>query len=229
MVKINLLPDVVLERRRQARIRHIANLSVLAWLGLFLAIWLGVFAVARVQVVMRNNAVDEQQRLESIANSEESVAFREEALAVQSSLEALAQLFVDRQSAGQFLQVLADTSTANVRVRDLIYGRDGAISISGTARSYQAVGEFEQAMKNSAVRAETNRDTLGYFRDVALFGASLADAGAVNFELQAGYVPLRPVAEEEEVPEDDAAETEGSTPAQDSGAAEPAAPGENDE
>lgn len=188
MVKINLLPDVVLERRRQARIRRIANLAIMGWVGLFVLVYLSVFAYSRVQVSMRNNALAEEQRLESIANSEENVEFRREALAVQASLDALAQLFETRQSAGQFLQVLSDNATGDMRIRDLIFGQDGAINISGTARSYQAVGEFEQALKVSA-----NRDsTLGYFQQIALFGASLADQGAVNFELRTGYVPQRP-------------------------------------
>lgn len=218
MVKINLLPDVVLERRRQARIRRMANLGIIAWAVVVLVVLLGAFTYSQVQSARLSAAEEERDELDAEVNSPENVAFREEALSVQASLDTLAGLFETRRSAVVFWDTLGTYTPEDVRIDEVNLDSEGALVISGFADSFEDVSAFEQALKESrsdyqeqdleqeeGIMTELEAEKTGYFGDIQLNGTGIAGDSSVTFDLHATYYP--PLASEdtgqEEVLEDD--------------------------
>lgn len=195
MVKINLLPDVVLERRRQAKIRRTANAGLVAWAVLVLLVLGLAFGYDQLQSYRLDQKQAERDEVDAEANSPENVAFRQEALAVQSSLDALEELYGRRQLATQFLDALSRNIPENVRVSDLSYESDGTVRISGRAASYETVSTLENALKNSQSATGVEEESAavgevatGYFTGTALSGANIAGQGEVRFEMSTNYV-----------------------------------------
>lgn len=190
MVKINLLPDVVLERRRQAKIKRIANLSLVGWAGLVLLVLLLAFGYNQWQSRQLEQTQSERDEVAAEAFSPENVSFRQEALSVQSSLDALVQLQNERQLTTRFLATLSRNMSEDIRITSLGYETDNTINIGGRAPSYQAVGSFESALKNSQPAPDGDQSSNqqnGYFSGVSLSGVNAAGGGEVRFELSAQY------------------------------------------
>ncbi len=190
MVKINLLPDVVLERRRQAKIKRIANLSLAGWAGLVLLVLLLAFGYSQWQSQQLEQTQSERDEVAAEAFSPENVSFRQEALSVQSSLDALVQLQNERQLTTQFLATLSSNMPEDIRITSLGYETGDIINIGGRAPSYQAVGSFESALKNSQPTSDGDQPSnqqSGYFTGVSLSGVNAAGGGEVRFELSAQY------------------------------------------
>lgn len=198
MIKINLLPDLVLQRRKEARVKKMATFALMAWTGLIVFILVLAISYGQYQKFTLAKAEESRQELDLVVNSPENVEFREEALAVQNSLNALQELFLSRQSAAEFFEVLAAAMPDSVRIVELGFNDQSSVSIVGSARSFDSVSALEAAMKKTADDYEawlasgesdtTEPPAAGYFTDVELLGASLSDGNEIRFELQAVYL-----------------------------------------
>lgn len=206
MVKINLLPDVVLERRRQARIRRIANMSLVGWTVLVLVVLGLAFGYNQLQAHRLEQKQAERDTVDAEANSPENVEFRKEALAVQSSLDTLETLYNERQSSVQLLLALMDRIPDKVRITEFNHGSDNTVRLGGEAASYRVVSRFEKALKEprpingdeqeqNGQFAEQSRG--GYFTNTALSGVNVAGEGRVRFEMRTQYNPPRATATED--------------------------------
>ena len=190
MIKINLLPDVVLERRRRARIKWIANLALIGWCGLVLLVLLAAFGYNQWQSSRLESARAERDEVEAEAFSPENVEFRREALSVQSSLDGLVRLRDRRQLVTEFTDALQRNMPRDVRIVSLNYETGDIINIGGQAASYEAVSNFEHALKNSrpSSDADSNEPLPGYFENTSLTGANVAGQGRIRFQISTEYV-----------------------------------------
>lgn len=208
MVKINLLPDVVLERRKQARIRRIANMSLIGWTVLVLVVLGLAFGYNQLQAHRLEQKQAERDNVDAEANSPENVEFREEALAVQSSLDTLETLYNERQSSVQLLLALMDRTPPQVRITEFNYGSDNTVQLGGEAASYRVVSRFEKALKESQSTSEneqaqngqpTEQFRGGYFTNTTLSGVNVAGEGRVRFEMSTQYNPPQATASDDSV------------------------------
>lgn len=212
MVKINLLPDVVLERRKQARIRRIANMSLIGWTVLVLVVLGLAFGYNQLQAHRLEQKQAERDNVNAEANSPENVEFREEALAVQSSLDTLETLYNERQSSVQLLLALMDRIPAEARITEFNYGSDNTVRLGGEAASYRVVSRFEKALKESRSASENEQQAQngqfaeqsrgGYFTNTTLSGVNVAGEGRVRFEMSTQYNPPRAAATDDSVSEE---------------------------
>lgn len=212
MVKINLLPDVVLERRRQARIRRIANMSLISWTVLVLVVLGLSFGYNQLQAYRLEQRQEKRDTVDAEANSPENVEFREEALAVQSSLDTLETLYNERQSSVRLLLGLMEHIPAEVIITELNYGSDNTVQLGGEAASYSVVSRFEKALKESRPTsgdeqrqneqlAEQTRG--GYFTNTTLSGVNIVGEGQVRFEMSTQYNPPQTVASDDPAVEEE--------------------------
>lgn len=206
MVKINLLPDVVLERRKQARIRRIANMSLIGWTVLVLVVLGLAFGYNQLQAYRLEQKQAERDTVDAEANSQENIEFREEALAVQSSLDTLETLYNERQSSARLLLGLMDRVPAKVRITEFNYESDNTVRLGGEAASYRVVSRFEKALKESRPtsrdeqgqnRQLSSQSQGGYFTNTTLSGVNIAGEGRVRFEMSTQYNPPRAAATED--------------------------------
>ena len=184
-MKINLIPDVIQKRRRDARIKRLTNLALMGWLvglGVVVLLMLGFLGIQKLSL---RSAENKKQELDARVNSEENVAFRREALEVQASLNALKDLFNRQRKFSTALDSLAALTPSGVRVRDFALTEDNRVTITGHATSYVEAGKMVVAMKQS--ESKQKDEPKAHFATVAMGGASQSESG-VDFSITASYV-----------------------------------------
>lgn len=183
-MKINLLPDLVLKRRREARIKQMAATALMVWVGILILGCLGSLAYRYAEsrtLISRQTA---EKNLDAQVNSDDNKRFRAEALEVQSSLSALDQLINHQKKMSLIITGLAAVMPHTVVLGDVELQGNDRIQISGTAPSYVEAGKFEAALKDSQKNTPPGQV---YFSDISLGGASLDNTG-VHFSLTTNYV-----------------------------------------
>lgn len=184
MVKVNLIPDVVLKRRREARIRQMSTIGLIAW-GILVGATAAIGIIYQLVQTQRLRLAEKQRtELDAQVNSPANVAFRKEAQEVQASLIALDGLINNQKKSTKIFTRLASLIPKGVQLKDINLTAD-KLSFSGKASSYAQAGEMVAALKQTS---PTDKDI--YFTNVKLGGASVSDAG-VSFEISAKYVYVK--------------------------------------
>lgn len=180
-MQINLLPNLVVKRRRQAQIQRLATLGLFAWGGLLVLATLAVIGYRQFQLSRQDSLTSQVKIIGAEVNSESNTQFRQEALSVQSSLTALDSLIFNQQKLSVINTVLSQLTPEGVRLRETRISPDGKVDISATAGTYTDAGKLLASMKASSQTGE------GHFESVVLAGANQADSG-VAFSITAVFV-----------------------------------------
>lgn len=183
-MQINLLPDLVIKKRREAEIKRYARLALTAWLGVLVFAVISTVGYQIFQNVTLEAAKKEHAELDSRVNSPDNVAFRKEALAVQASLNAVKDLFNNQRRLSVAISRVSELTPKGVRLSEVNIGEEGQLTVTGTAGSYAEAGKMVVALRNSKDKA---KDGQPYFEKVVLTGANQANA-AVAFSITANYV-----------------------------------------
>lgn len=183
-MKINLLPDLVLKRRREARIKQMAAITLVAWVGLVVVACLGAVVYQQAEKSALKSKQTEEKQLDARVNSADNKQFRTQALEVQASLAALDQLINHQHKMSLIISGLASMMPHDVVLGDIELQGSDKLQISGTAPSYLEAGKFEAALKDSQKNSLPGQV---YFTSVELGGATMDDKG-VHFSLTTGYV-----------------------------------------
>ncbi len=186
-MQINLLPNLVVKRRRQAQIQRFATLGLFVWFGLLLLGFVGVISYGQYQKSRESSLTAKVKTTDADVNSKANTAFRTEALSVQASLTALDTLLNTQQKLSTINTVLASLTPQGVRLRETRISPDGKVDISATGGSFADAGRLLAAMKASKDQSKT-----GYFDTVVLAGANQAEGG-VAFSISAIFVPAAEV------------------------------------
>lgn len=176
-MQINLLPDVVLARRREAQIKRVATTALVGWFGVLVVVSLLSLGYQQFESKQLASVKTKEAALDAQVNSPQNKAFRAEAQEVQASLKALDQLFNHQQRMTVIESRLAQLTPKEIQLHNVQIDPSGRIQISGTADSYADAGKFVVALKDSKEAGEV------YFTDVVLNGASLGEKGTVAFSL----------------------------------------------
>ena len=179
-MQINLLPDLVLNRRREARIKQLANLALVGWIAFLVAVVLFTLAYKVFQDKSLENAKEKYKVTNARVNSKDNVKFRKEALEVQASLKALNELFNSQRRLSTVIKRVADVTPAGVKLGEININGEGTVIVTGTASSYAEAGKMVVAMRETS-------DKNSRFENVALGGANAADKG-VAFNVTATFV-----------------------------------------
>ena len=183
-MKINLLPDLVLTRRKEARIKQIALMSLAGWAGVLLVVTLITLGYKVGEDHNKDTQTKAEAALDSKVNSPANKAFRSQAAEVQASLTALDQLFNHQQRMSKIDTRIAELTPKTVQLNTVQIAPDGTVHISASAPSYFDAGQMVAALKGTT-QSHTSEDI--YFKDVALGGANLGD-NKVAFSVTASFV-----------------------------------------
>lgn len=185
-IKVNLLPDIILQQRHEAQLRQRITFGLLGWLGVLVLFGGGTFLYQAFENNRLNGAQNDFDTLDADVNSEENVAFREEALLVQRGLEILSELTVDQTIPSQMLRTLAANTPEEVRLRDVTLSEDETIIITAEGPDHSASSRMLAALGTSQSRY-VEGSGLGYFLDVDIIQSTASDDG-VSFSLIAVFV-----------------------------------------
>lgn len=182
VVKINLVPDLVLDRRHEANVRQTALVALMAWGALVVVATLGALAFHAYESSRLTNANNTKNALNAQVNSADNVAFRTQALEVQTSLSALDQLFNHQQKQSAVTSAVAAIMPKEVSLKDLSITADQGLTIDGTAPGYASAGSMVAALKASS----SNKASSIWFDQVSLGTANLSGSN-VTFTVTAHY------------------------------------------
>jgi hypothetical protein len=194
LIRVNLLPDLVLNRRKEAQMKRLATLVLGGWLGAIGVLTVATLIYAGVQQALLNSATSKRDILNADVNSAANVAFRKEALEVQASLLSLEQLFNNQQRFSLINKRIAELTPKTVKINELIITSDKSVRLTGTAKSYAEAGKFLAALKESKPSTFSATTQTIYFEDAILVGASVTENG-IGFSATANYVLVQPTGE----------------------------------
>ena len=184
MITLNLLPDLVLQRRRDAQTKKLALIGMISWGALLLLVILGTFTYELIEKSSLASATAAKSDLNKVVNSDDMVKFRTEAIEVQTSLKSLDALFNKQTKMSQVNDRLASLTPKTVILTSVNISNSQAITVSGSASSYDEVGKFVVALKNQSPELADGK--IG-FTEVKLQSANLGDKGSVKFSLSTKY------------------------------------------
>ena len=191
-MQINLLPELVLKRRQDKRIKRLATTGLVAWAGFLVLLVILSFSYKVFQDFRLRQASAKFESLNSEVNSEDNLAFRKEALEVQASLKSLKDLYNNQRRMSESLTMIAEVTPKSVRLAEINITPEGKITISGVAGSYEEAGRMVLAMRQTkpektSLSNDRSANDEPYFDGVVLGGANKAEAG-VAFTVTAQYV-----------------------------------------
>lgn len=179
-IQINLLPDIVLKRRKEAQIRSWATSGLIAWIVVVLVITMTAFLYKTFQDARLASANSSKKKLDAVVNSKDNVAFRKEALSVQLSLKALDDLYNKQQKMTLINKRLAELTPKQVRLSSVGMS-GGKILLSCSGASYSDAAKFLVSLKDSSQDMSGTKVT---FSDIKFSGANLS-TGGVSFSITA--------------------------------------------
>ena len=202
-VLVNLLPDIILQQRHEARIRRLATFILFGWIGLLVLLWLVFFGWSQFKKAQLSRAQKSRDVLNAQVNSDEQIAFREEARQVQNGLLLLSNLFDNQKLPAQLVVSVAANMPSEVVLRDLLVDEDEDIRLTGFAPDYADVSSLVGAFINSEQLAE-KIEGLGYFSNVTLLQAVESDSNerrVISFSMSADFNQYNS-ADDNQAPED---------------------------
>lgn len=195
MIDINLLPDSILKYRSEAQLKKRAQYIAIVAVSVIALISAGSYFYKLTAQQLLSSAEEKKVEVEGRVNSPENVAFREEAITLQTSLQSLQQLFSSQKTPTELLDTLASLTPPGVKLQSVSSDQDGLVTISGIGTSVQDVSTFIAALKRSQALVTNSDGVVGgnYFTGLILNGVSaIEEEGSSNFvqqfELIAIYV-----------------------------------------
>lgn len=191
-IKINLLPDLILQQRREARIRQFIDIAFIAWLALLALFAMGLIFANSLASNKLENAERAQEELDDEVNSEANVAFRREASQVQVALNSIQGFINGQNQPGQMLETLALSTPEGVSIREISVTESGTIFIDGNADSNESVAQLIAGLNDSKQRLEGNEE-LGFFLNTYLDQTALSSNSeediSYTFSLTTSFQP----------------------------------------
>ena len=185
MITLNLLPDLVLQRRKDAYTKKLAIMGVIVWGVILVLVILGALGYELVQKGLLSNATKAKNELNATVNSADNMKFRTEALEVQSSLKELDTLYNKQSRLSLVNDRLASLTPKTIILKSVSITSAQSMTFDGSATSYDEVGKYVVALRDEL--GDTTNDKIT-FTDVKLQAANLGDAGTVRFSMTASYV-----------------------------------------
>ncbi|MEO7617480.1 MAG: hypothetical protein ABIS59_01415 [Candidatus Saccharibacteria bacterium] len=185
MITLNLLPDLVLQRRKDAHTKKLAIMALAVWAVILILAILGSLGYELVQKGLLSNATKAKTALNATVNSEDNVKFRSEALEVQTSLKELDNLYNKQSRLSLVNDRLAFLTPKTIVLKSVTITAAQAVTLDGNATSYDEVGKYVVALRDEL--GDTGADKIT-FTNVKLQAANLGDAGSVRFSMTASYV-----------------------------------------
>jgi hypothetical protein len=183
VIKINLVPDILQNRRRDAHIRQLSMLALVVWCAVVAVVSLGALGYHAFQNSRLNTAKNTYASLNASVNSKDNVAFRTEALEVQTSLAALDQLVNHQQTLSTINAAFAALMPKEDTLKELDITSARQVSVSAVAPSYASAGSLVAALKDSSSKSGGAHV---WFDNVTLGAANLSDK-TVTFTITANY------------------------------------------
>ncbi len=187
MIKVNLLPDLVLNRQKQSRTKQLITTGLVVWLviwgglAVFSAMYLGV------QKTRLSSAKNTHATLDASVNSADNVKFRAQALAVQNSLNALDQLLNKQVKTSVIYARVSALLPSSVHLRSIAVDASKKVTMQLSASSYDQAASTVASFKDSKPDSGTSiasASTQVYFTDVVFSGATLS-GNRVDFSISA--------------------------------------------
>lgn len=193
-IQVNLIPDILLQRRREAQLKRYITSAFLGWVGLLLLIGLIMLGVKGFTASRLENSKKQFAQRNAEVNSPDNMAFREQAKQVQLSLDSLSTLFAAQELPSDLLVTLSANLPKDIIVQELAVQSEQIVIFSAFADSYAKVSATVSALETSAER--TVGSAAGYFTNISLSQVSSSDVGEYRYSVTAQYVP-RPIVEDQ--------------------------------
>lgn len=178
MVTVNLLPDSILQLRRQQHIKRRGTLWVAIIAGVLAAIAVVMFAVMIFSMRQRDEARDVNNQVWQEVSSQEEQQKRDQVLATKTSVDALATMLGKQRQFTVFLNDMEENLPTNVWVRSLSLSNDSEFQIEGRTRGgYDGIATYL-----SRLRSESS-----LFSNVTLFSANNVNIDEFGFNMNGTY------------------------------------------
>ncbi|HIA92329.1 TPA: hypothetical protein EYO12_04440 [Candidatus Saccharibacteria bacterium] len=189
-IKINLLPDIILQQRREAFVKKVIDFVFIGFMGLLVLVWL----ILQLLVASSNSSVtsitEEKQQLSEEVNSDANIAIRNEAAKIQNALDSLIALYETQSKPAELLRKLAAVVPEDVIISELSQSDEGLISVTGTSTSNEFIAQFIAGLLNTEKEfLDTEENTEGYFTGTALSQTVLGDEGVYSYNITTEFVP----------------------------------------
>ena len=189
-IKINLLPDIILQQRREAFIKRMIDYTFIGFMVLLVGFWLLLQLIVATSNNSLTNAQGEKEQLNEEVNSEENIAIRNEAAKIQNALDSLTTLYETQSKPAELLRVLASVVPPEVVIDELTQSEEGTTSITGTSSSNEFIAQFIAGLASTeADYLSTNINSKGYFINTALSQTVLGDEGVYSYNITTSFVP----------------------------------------
>jgi azurin len=186
MITLNLLPDLVLQRRKDAHTKKLTIMGLIVWAGILVLAILGAFGYELIQRGILSSALKAKTELSATVNSEDNVKFRTEALEVQTSLKELDVLYNKQSRLSLVNDRLAFLTPKTIILKNVTITSSQGVTLDGSASSYDEVGKYLVALRDELGSASsTDKIT---FTNVKLQAANLGEVGTVRFSMTASYL-----------------------------------------
>ena len=187
-VKVNLLPDIILQQRREARLKQLLGVIFIGWIIFLVLVAFLLFSYAEFTQSRLESFKKETEQLDSEVNSEENIAFRLRVQQIQLALDSIEDLLTSQNLPGQMLRTIAANTPSGVAVSTITLNEEGIVTIEGFATTREEVAVFIAGLERTVNNQSLNND-LGYFVGTSLGGTTLTDTGRHAFTLSTSYVP----------------------------------------
>lgn len=189
MIQVNLLPQSVLDARRAARLRRNTKIVFVFYLAVLGGLVVLSVLYQQIRSLRLNSARENHATVNARVNKPESVAFRQEALAVQKALTIFSSKTVDPRSTERLLEDLEEVTPGSVTIDSLAHGLEGEIVIEGRARDYPSISEYVKKIESTVIETEKGDSKVSRkpFGSVVIIGVTLADNDTVSFSIRTTY------------------------------------------
>lgn len=184
MVHINLLPDTRKDKLRDQNNRQLAISAASA------AVVISVAAVILLLVITQAQQLQIRLLSNSIANKEKQITQDipdAQAIAtVQQATESLSSLYSQQVKMSKLFEAIESVSNTDISVASINLDETSKLTVSGTARSYNAASKLAEAMRASNVTLGENASPSNTpdFSNVLMNSLS-GEQGKVSFTITA--------------------------------------------
>ena len=186
MVTINLLPNLVLERRRQARLTQIATIATIAWVLVAVVVVLLALTFKEYENHQVSGLTNQYNSLNGDVNSTDNINFRATAAAVQTSLKALDQLQSSYLDPKTILNTVDSLLPRGAYLTDVKLGQANSVSVSAKANSIAEAIKLYYAISQS--QSNSKNGSFSYFTNVTWTGINSDGGNTVPISVSGTFV-----------------------------------------